>query len=109
MTMTPHVILNIKWSTVLSLSDWYCIPSAESREHNKLIIWIVSRYNFSALSGIQTWDLSVCLYFNLKHGNLDRSATKPQPYFATNPQKSSYVFYFYKTLNISLQNDTLTE
>ena len=26
-------------------------------------------------SGIQTWDLSVCLYFSFKHGDLDSSAT----------------------------------
>ena len=25
--------------------------------------------------GIRTWDLSVCLYLNLKHGDLDHSAT----------------------------------
>ena len=25
--------------------------------------------------GIQTWDLSVCLYLNLKHGNSDHLAT----------------------------------
>ena len=24
--------------------------------------------------GIQTWDLSVCLYLNLKHGDLDHPA-----------------------------------
>ena len=28
-----------------------------------------------ALSGIQTLDLTVCLYLNLKHGELDHSAT----------------------------------
>ena len=26
-------------------------------------------------SRIQTWDLSVCLYLNLQHGDLDHSAT----------------------------------
>ena len=26
-------------------------------------------------AGIRTWDLSPCLYLNLKHGNLDHSAT----------------------------------
>ena len=29
----------------------------------------------TAPSGIQTWDLSICLYLNLKHGDLYRSAT----------------------------------
>ena len=33
----------------------------------------VSRYN-SASSGIRTWDLSLCLYLNLKHDYLDCSA-----------------------------------
>ena len=28
-----------------------------------------------ALSVIRTWDLSLCLYLNLKHDDLDRSAT----------------------------------
>ena len=28
-----------------------------------------------ASSRIWTWDLSICLYLNLKHGNLDQSAT----------------------------------
>ena len=31
--------------------------------------------NIIVLSGIQTWDLSVCLYLKLKHGDLDHSAT----------------------------------
>ena len=30
---------------------------------------------FNALSGIQTQDLTVCLYLNLKHGELDHMAT----------------------------------
>ena len=30
---------------------------------------------YNALSGIQTQDLTICLYLNLKHGELDHSAT----------------------------------
>ena len=33
------------------------------------------RINSHTLSRIQTPDLSICLYLNLKHGDLDRSTT----------------------------------
>ena len=53
----------------------YCIPSAESRDHNELINSVISGYILYASCGIQAWDLSVFLYLNLKHGDLDCSAT----------------------------------
>ena len=48
----------------LTLSDRYHITSAEKLQ---LIFTII------ASSGIQTWDLSFCLYLNLKHDDLDHT------------------------------------
>ena len=36
--------------------------------------WLIKKF-VHASRGIQTWDLTVCLWLNLKHGELDHTAT----------------------------------
>ena len=43
-------------------------------------------------SGIRTWDLSIFLYLNLNHGDLDQPATKASPTVYSCPQNCSLSF-----------------
>ena len=46
-----------------------------SSEETSFLTNFYGLYNLSASSRIWTWDLSICLYLNLKHGDFDRLAT----------------------------------
>ena len=53
-----------------------------------------------APSGIRTWDLSICLYLNLKHGDVDLSATTAGfPVLHYSQQISFCTLQIFKTTN----------
>ena len=54
-------------------------------------------------SGIQTWDISICLYLNLKHGDLDHSADFQFP-------RCFNIFYLVNSLKVfAIINDGILE
>ena len=69
---------NVKCQYFLDKCNWTWrshVNSCNSLPHSFGAHSLYVITNIIIPSGIQTWDLSICLYLNLKHGDLNQSAT----------------------------------